>query len=128
MIVALVLSGLAMATGAVLGLLGLFAPTAASRLARLRVDPERPGGQAEFRATFGGVFFGLHAAGLVCLALGGGWAMGAAGVLAAGWAGAGAGRLISILADRGAATGFNRASAAVEFALALAIASPLLLR
>ncbi|MBS0384976.1 MAG: hypothetical protein JSS00_06470, partial [Proteobacteria bacterium] len=54
------LSALALGFGALLGARGLIDPRWAQRLVRLQPD-ERGGGFAEFRATYGGLFFGLHA-------------------------------------------------------------------
>jgi Domain of unknown function (DUF4345) len=118
---------LAMLVGAGLGLMGLAAPGAASRLVRL--GESAPGGRAEFRATYGGVFFGLHAAGLACVAFAGpasDWATAACIVLAAGWAGSAIGRTVSMALDAGANTAFNRLSALFELAIALALAAPLI--
>ena len=47
---------LGLAFGGALGLRALFDPKWAARLVRLKAD-EQGGGQAEFRATYGGVFF-----------------------------------------------------------------------
>ncbi|MEQ1618659.1 MAG: hypothetical protein ABL883_09990 [Terricaulis sp.] len=131
MSVAWIISALALAFGAFLGARGLLDPHWAARLVRLKED-EQGGGVAEFRATYGGVFFGLHAAALLLVLyylrggaeLPGVAATGAVFALAAGWAGAASGRLISILRDPGANTAFNRLSVAVEAAIALAIGAP----
>lgn len=131
MLAAWIASALGMAFGAFLGLRGLLDPGWASRLVRLKED-EQGGGFAEFRATFGGVFLGLHAAGLALtlqyLRSGheviGVAATGAAAVLAFGWAGAAFGRVVSMWRDQGTATAFNRLSVGVETALALAIGAP----
>jgi hypothetical protein len=131
MLAAWIASALGMAFGAFLGLRGLLDPRWASRLVRLKED-EQGGGFAEFRGTYGGVFLGLHTAGLALtlqyLRSGheviGVAATGAVAVLAFGWAGAAFGRLVSIWRDEGAATPFNRLSVGVETALALAIGAP----
>lgn len=125
-----VLNALGLAFGAALGARALYDPKWAARFVRLKPD-EQGGGFAEFRATYGGVFFAMHAAALVLTlsyVLSGGYligviATGAAVALAAGWAGASGGRVLAILLD-GADTRFNRMSAAVEAAMALAIAAP----
>jgi hypothetical protein len=125
-----VVNALALAFGALLGARALYDPKWASRFARLKAD-EQGGGFAEFRATFGGVFLMMHLAALVLTlryVLAGGYlvgvvATGAAAALAAGWAGASGGRILSILLD-GSDTKFNRMSATVEAAMALAIAAP----
>jgi hypothetical protein len=124
------LNALALAFGAGLGARALYDPKWAARFVRLKPD-EQPGGFAEFRATYGGVFFALHAVALIMTLMyliGGEYvvgvaATGAAAALGAGWAGASGGRVLAMLLD-GADTEFNRVSAAVEAGMALAIAAP----
>ncbi|MBY0567791.1 MAG: hypothetical protein K2P70_10785 [Hyphomonadaceae bacterium] len=129
MFFAWVLNVLALLVGVALGVRGLFDPKWVARLVRLREDG--PGGGAEFRATYGAMFIGLH---LVALAMTGKYliggtyvvgvaASGAAAVLAAGWAGAAFGRVVSILRD-GADTKFNRASVVFELAMTAFIGAP----
>jgi hypothetical protein len=133
MIVAWALNALALGFGAALGLRALFNPTWAARFARLRPD-EQGGGEAEFRATYGGVFFFGHAAALFFTLkyLGDGshvigvCATGAAAVLSAAWAGSAAGRLLAIWRD-GVRTQFNLICAFAEVALALAVGAPWIL-
>jgi hypothetical protein len=116
--------------GAFLGARGLIDPNWAAKLVRLRED--QAGGFAEFRATYGGVFLGLHGAALLLVLyyLRGGAevpgvaATGAVFAVAAGWAGAAFGRLVSIWRDKGANTGFNRLSIGVEAGTALSIGAP----
>ncbi len=121
---------LALCFGAYLGARGLLDPRWASRLVRLQAD-EQGGGFAEFRATYGGVFLGLHGMALLLTLY---WLMSSApsmGAIAAGaslpiaiaWAGAAFGRIVSIWRDK-ADTRFNRVSAGVEAAMALAIGAP----
>jgi hypothetical protein len=55
---------LALLAGAGLGVRALIDPAWAAKFVRLKAD-EQGGGQAEFRATFGGVFLGLHFVALV---------------------------------------------------------------
>jgi hypothetical protein len=129
MLAAWIVSVFAMAFGAALGARGLLDPHWAARLVRLKEDGR--GGFAEFRATFGGVFLGLHAAALAFTALylyaGAGVigmaAAGATATLAFGWAGAAFGRLVSIWRDK-TGTAFNWISVAVETTLAAAIGAP----
>ena len=117
--------------GAYLGARGLLDPNWAAKLARLKQD-EQGGGFAEFRATYGGVFLGLHAAALllVFVYLRGGAlipgvaATGAVFTVAAAWAGAALGRVASIWRDSGADTPFNKLSAAVEGGIALCVGAP----
>jgi hypothetical protein len=124
------LNALALTFGAALGARALFDPHWAARLVRLREDGA--GGFAEFRATYGGVFLGLH---LIALAftlkyvtggenIAGALAVGAAAALSVGWAGAAFGRIVSMWRD-GADTPFNRISAGVECAMAALIGGPL---
>ena len=54
----LTMAGLAF--GAFAGLIALFRPAAIANTLRLQANPNKPGGYAEFRATFGGVFFMIH--------------------------------------------------------------------
>jgi hypothetical protein len=125
-----IVSALALAVGVYLGARGLIDPRWASKLVRLQAD-EQGGGFAEFRATYGGVFLGLH--GLSLLFVGyylltghgvmGVVATGAVAALSAGWGGAAFGRLIAMWRD-GADTKFNRLSAGVEIAMAAAIGLP----
>ncbi|MFN3463637.1 MAG: hypothetical protein ACK4X1_06115 [Terricaulis sp.] len=123
-------SALALLLGAALGARALIDPDWAAKFVRLKAD-EQGGGQAEFRATYGGVFLGLHAAALllaIFYLIGGEYVVGVAAtgaglVVAVGWAGAAFGRAIAIWRD-GADTKFNRFSVAVETGMALAIAMP----
>ena len=130
MIFAWLLNALALAFGAGLGARALFDPKWAARFTRLQADAQG-GGEAEFRATYGGVFAFTH---LVALAFTlryvldgesviGALATGAAAVLSAGWAGAALGRGIAIWRD-GARTTFNIFCACAEGALALAVGAP----
>ncbi len=125
-----VLHAFGLAIGIALGARALIDPKWAARFVRLKAD-EQAGGFAEFRATYGGMFLAVHAAALLMtlMYLNGGEfvigvaATGGAAALGAAWAGACGGRVLSMLLDR-TDTPFNRMSAAVEAALALAIAAP----
>lgn len=112
--------------GAGLGVFGLAAPQRAAHLVRLRDDPERPGGGAEFRGTYGGLFLGTHLVVIVLLhtpdrAM----ALGAALAVAAAWGVTALGRLLSMALDPPSRTGFNGASVAFELVVAALIAAPL---
>ena len=108
----------------------LLAPRWAQKLVRLEPDAQG-GGFAEFRATYGGLFLGLHGAALYFAltwivfggALIGVLATGACAVIASAWGGAAFGRALSIWRD-GAATRFNLFSALFEAVLAIIIAAP----
>ncbi|MEZ5958175.1 MAG: hypothetical protein R3C27_13300 [Hyphomonadaceae bacterium] len=123
-------SALALLVGVGLGARALWDPAWAAKLVRLKAD-EQGGGQAEFRATYGGVFLGLHLVALLFTLLYlrsgayviGVTATGACAAIAAGWGGAAFGRAVSIWRD-GADTRFNRLSIAVEISMAAAIAMP----
>ncbi len=124
-----IVCALGLVFGAGLGLAGLVFPRWAARLVRLQ--EAAPGGAAEFRATFGGLFFALHAAPLAMLAVRMKsddlallvMATGASGVIAGGWFTTAAGRLLSMALD-GTNTPFNRASVGVEVLIGLMIAAP----
>lgn len=124
------LSALALLVGVGLGARALYDPAWAAKFVRLKAD-EQGGGQAEFRATFGGVFLGLHLVALLFTLLylrSGAYvigvnATGASAAIAVGWAGAAFGRAVSIWRD-GADSKFNRLSIGVEIAMAFAIAMP----
>lgn len=130
MLLAWGLNVLALCFGAYLGARGLLDPRRASRLVRLQAD-EQGGGFAEFRATYGGVFLGLHGMALLLTLY---WLMssapsigsiaaGASLPIAAAWAGAAFGRIVSMWRDK-TDTHFNRISAGVEAAVAAAIGAP----
>lgn len=57
----------ALGFGAFAGLMALLRPAAIAGTLRLQADPEKPGGYAEFRATFGGVFLMIHATAMICV-------------------------------------------------------------
>ena len=102
-----------------LGLYGLFVPMGALRLVGLALDPARPEGISEVRATYGGVFAGFSAAALVLQS------PEAFAVLAAGWAGAAVARTASVLVD-GAPLRANLAGIVVEAGIAGLAATALL--
>ena len=126
-----VLNIAALAFGAFLGARAMIDPLWAARLVRLKPDDEHPGGFAEFRATFGGMFAATHGLALLlslhwvffgAFAIGA-YAAGASLVLGAGWIGTGAGRALSMLRDK-TSTPFNRLSLVIEITTGLLIASP----
>lgn len=133
---------LACAIGAGMGLYAMIRPGWAAKLVRLRDRPDLPGGFAEFRATYGGLFFATHAvaAGLLAAALTGPGpaaqdvsglfypaAMGALTVCAAIWLGTAVGRTLSVLADK-TGGGFNFASIGFETTLGVLLLTPLIVR
>ncbi|MEO0982149.1 MAG: hypothetical protein AAFX03_05805 [Pseudomonadota bacterium] len=124
-----VLAVIGLAAGALMGLGALASPAWASGVVRLVADPDKPGGYSEFRATYGGLFFMVHATALM-IVLTAPPAMGvfAALPIAAGWLGAGLGRAISLVLDREQLRerALNPIWIATEAGLGLAIASPIL--
>lgn len=123
--------------GAGMGLYGMMDPKWAARLVRLQPDPDRPGGFAEFRGTYGGLFFAAHGAALFYLALflmereewlglPTHWiALGACLACSKMWGGTAIGRIVSIAVDK-TGGGFNYASVVFEFALAFLIGAPVI--
>lgn len=122
-----ILAVIAAIFGAGLGAWALVNPEFGSKLARLKPDPDRPGGYAEFRATLGGMMLLLHLAYLGA-AFSGFGGIGAAAVLAAGWGGAALGRILSLLldADKGVRVQHTYLSVAIEVVVAAIFAAPVL--
>jgi len=128
-------SSAALAVGALMGLAGLINPRWSANLVRLRDDPGKPGGYAEFRSTYGGLFLATHGFALVFMvcvareieALSGVptyfTALGAAGVCGLLWWGTAVGRIAAIALD-GANTPYNQMSVGFEFALGALIMAP----
>jgi hypothetical protein len=111
--------------GAGLGMIGLLAPDRAAKIVRLIPDPAMPGGQAEFRASYGGLFLAGHAVPFGALVTGSPAAALLCLPLAAAWFGAAIGRVVSINLDD-ARTGYNWFSVGFEAVLGLALLAPLL--
>ena len=111
--------------GAGLGAYALVRPEFGSNLTRLKADPARPGGYAEFRATLGGMMLFLHLA-YIGAAFTGFGAIGAAAVLSAGWGGAALGRIVSLLldGDKGVRVQHTYVSVAIEVTVAAIFAAP----
>ncbi|WP_300541952.1 hypothetical protein [Maricaulis sp.] len=129
--VAVIFSGLAAALGAALGLGSLIFPAWGSRVVRLRADADRPGGWAEFRASYGGGLLLLHAAVLLAIAMR--EQAGMASVIATGfaagaaWLGMAIGRSVSMLLDHRrhqTRTGYNLLSVGFELVVGLALMAP----
>lgn len=113
--------------GVGLGLYGLIDPVWAANLVRLRGDNQRPGGFAEFRATYGGLFFGAHSFALAVLLISpSATSAGACAALGFGWGLTAFGRLVSMILDK-TDTGFNRFSVLFEAAFGAALVSPYVL-
>lgn len=128
-------SSIGLAIGASMGLAGLLNPRWSATLVRLRDDPDKPGGFAEFRGTYGGLFLASHGFALVFMvcvareieALGGVptylTALGAAGACGVMWWGTAVGRMAAIALD-GANTRYNQASVGFELVLGALIVTP----
>jgi hypothetical protein len=114
---------LGLALGAGMGAYAMINPRWASWLVRLVPDAERPGGEGEFRGTYGGLFFFTHA---VALATAFHDPHGFAPLTCALiWWGTAVGRLSSIVLDRKGLP-FNLWSFGFEVALGALIAAPVL--
>ncbi|MEM7661840.1 MAG: hypothetical protein AAF292_06295 [Pseudomonadota bacterium] len=115
--------------GAWAGLIALVRPAQIARSLRLQADPAKPGGYAEFRSTFGGVFLMIHAVALLLVmrfeAL-----IGALVVLpiAGAWLGAAIARTLSMVLDKeeNGEGGINRYWVMLEVTVALLIAAPII--
>lgn len=90
--------------GALVGFIAILRPAQIAKSLRLQADPSRPGGFAEFRASFGGIFIMIHMTALVFAAHL--QAMNPILVtfmiapIAMGWFGAALGRLLSMALDK----------------------------
>jgi hypothetical protein len=116
------ISAATLAFGAGLGVKGLFDPAWSGQLVRLQPDNGQPEGYAEFRATFGGMFLGLHFAALAFLIFWGGMAgVAACSILAAGWLFTALGRYISYSYDPDTQHVHVVRSIAIEIVVGLAI-------
>jgi hypothetical protein len=126
-----IISCIALASGAAMGLGALISPRWASGVVRLVEDPDpaRPGGYSEFRATYGGLFLMAHlSALLIAIYLPAIYAGFAALPLALGWIGAGIGRSLSLLVDKdkNRARGLIPVWIPLEIIIGLAIGSNLI--
>jgi len=126
------IAGIAALIGGAMGLLSLIRPRWGAGVVRLTPETERPGGWAEFRASYGGALFLLHGAVLLTLAMSGqageGSVIGASFAAACYWIGMGLGRIVSLVADasKGVRTGYNVFGTAFELAVGIALLAPFL--
>lgn len=126
--IAQIISSLALAFGAWMGLYSMLKPAWGSKTVGLRPIEGNREGASEFRATFGGLFLFGHLITLILL-----WRLDQmiAPVIcvpmAAAWFGAGSGRVLSILLDKDTATRQNWVWVAMEYGMALAIILPFLM-
>lgn len=118
-----ILALLACLIGGGMGLYGLFKPRWIAYITRL--EATAPEGRSEFRASFAGLFFALHAlAGLALIGDYPGAAVSAATV-GAGWFGASVGRVLSFIFD-GAFTRLNLFNVVMELTQAALLCAPVL--
>lgn len=112
-----------LAFGVGLGVKGMLDPTWAGQLVRLQPENGQPEGYAEFRATFGGMFLGLHLSALAFMVF---WnkeaGIAACSVLAAGWLFTALGRYLSYSMDSNTQHSHVVRSVAIEVIIGLAIA------
>ena len=99
----------------VLGCVGLLFPSAVGRV--LGIEPDRPLGISEFRATYGGFFLGL---GIGCLVA---QSVPVFTVVGAAWCAAALARIVSFAVD-GSRTRHNLAGVGVEAGIGLAMLAP----
>jgi len=121
-----ILAMIAAHVGALMGLLGLINPEWSKNVVRLAPGPDKPGGYAEFRASFGGLFLFLHAAPIIAFFAGNGF-MGSAFAAALAWIGMALGRVVSMLLDHkamGTRTGYNVFGTGFELVLGLMLLAP----
>lgn len=99
---ALTLTGLGF--GALVGFIALLRPAGIAHTLRLQADPSRPGGFAEFRASFGGIFIMIHMTAMVFVthlnSLNPNLIVFAVAPIAMAWFGAAGGRLLSMTLDK----------------------------
>lgn len=124
-----ILSIIGLGLGALMGLGAMVSPRWASGVVRLIANPEKPGGYSEFRGTYGGLLFMVHATALVLVVMTGPFgSIFAALPIAAGWLGAAFGRTLSLIFDQEQVAGARIIPIwmATEVALGLAIGAPVL--
>jgi len=130
MSVTVIISGVAAVIGGGLGLGSLISPSWGAKVVRLK-PADKPGGWAEFRATYGGGLLLLHGAVLLAIAMQA--QAGMASVVATGfaagaaWLGMAIGRTTSILLDHSkhqTRTGYNLFSVGFELVVGLALMAP----
>jgi len=119
------LAVIAAIVGAAMGLLGLVNPEWSKGVVRLQPADDKPGGYAEFRASFGGLFLFLHAA-VLASAWAGAGLVGASFAAALAWIGMAFGRVVALALDggRGARTGYNVFGTGFELVLGALLLAP----
>lgn len=126
------IAGLAALVGVAMGLLSFVRPRWGANVVRLSARDDRPGGWAEFRASYGLGFAALHASVLLTLAMSGqageGSVIGASFACAVYWVGMGLGRVTSMALDgaEGTRTGYNVFGTGFELVLGAMLLAPFL--
>ena len=132
MTVTVIISGAAALVGALLGLGSLISPAWGASVVRLQPMADRPGGWAEFRASYGGGLLLLHGAVLLTLVMsfqaGAGAVMGSSFAASLYWLGMVIGRGLSMLADaeQETRTSYNLMGLGFELVMAGALGAPFL--
>lgn len=123
-----VIALIALALGALTGLRALLQPHWIANTLKLQATPDRPGGFAEFRASFGGIFLFLHLFGIYAVLTQGEF-HGAiiAATISMGWFGAAVGRILSIILDKeeNGTGGINRIWIVLELVIGSMLAAPM---
>ncbi|TGY90028.1 hypothetical protein E5163_02540 [Marinicauda algicola] len=125
-----IIAAIAALIGTAMGLASFVRPRWGANVVRLAVREDRPGGWAEFRASYGLGFALLHASVLLTLAMsaqaGEGSVIGTSFAVAVYWLGMGIGRLTSMALDagKGTRTGYNLFSVGFEFVLGAMLLAP----
>lgn len=115
--------------GAVTGLRGMLQPHWIANALKLQADPDRPGGFAEFRASFGGLFLLMHAFAIwMVLTLGAFDAALVSATVAMGWIGAAIGRVLSLVLDKtqNGTGGINRIWIGLELIIGGLLLAPMI--
>lgn len=129
--ISFMIAGFAAALGGLMGLLSLAVPAWGASVVRLQPCHEKPGGWTEFRATYGGMFFALHGAVLLSIAMSA--QAGTASVIATGfaagaaWFGMATGRIVSMALDhdsQNTRTSYNVSAVVFEYVMAGALMAP----
>lgn len=115
--------------GAMVGVIALFRPAGIAQTLRLQADPDRPGGFAEFRASFGGIFLMIHLTAIVFAThLPPTLVVFVVAPIAMAWFGAAFGRLVSMALDKkeNGEGGINRYWVLLEIVVGLMISATFL--
>lgn len=115
--------------GTLVGFIAFVRPQIIASTLRLQADPARPGGYAEFRASFGGIFIMIHMTALVFAthlhAINPLYVIFMVAPIVMAWFGAAAGRCVSMVLDKeeNGEGGINRYWVLLEVIVGLMIAA-----